>query len=368
MAEAMSSADEDRQADSSSPGSVPGPRRTSARRRTLRILGIGCAVVLLGAAGTGWWMYRSLDSNIKGVDIDGALGDNRPRKASAALQATDILVLGSDSRAGDNAELDSGAVSGARSDTALVLHVSENRSEAVAVSIPRDTLVDRPSCTRANGTELGPAARVMFNSVYSAAGSACVVKTVEQMSGVRIDHLLEIDFAGFKELVDDIGGVTVDVREPIHDTKGGFTLDAGTHRLNGADSLRFVRTRYGYRDGSDLGRIGLQQQFLTALLSEVKKQDLLGSPVKSYRIAQSMTKALTTDSELASLTALADFGRSMNGIDPGSLETVMLPVKYDKADPNRVVAAEPQASELWEAVRQDAAIPASAKKSPASAG
>lgn len=334
----------------------------------LRVLGIGCAVLLLGAAGTGWWMYRGLDGNIKGVDIDRALGGDRPEKAPAALDATNILVLGSDSRAGDNTELDGGAVSGARSDTALVVHVSENRTDAVAVSIPRDTLVDRPSCTRANGTELGPATRVMFSSVYSLAGSTCVVKTVERMSGVRIVHLLEVDFAGFKELVDEIGGVTVDVREPIHDTKGGFTLDAGTHHLNGTDSLKFVRTRYGYRDGSDLGRIGLQQQFLTALLGEVKRQDLLGNPVKSYRITQSMTKALTTDSELASLTALVDFGRSMRGIDPGSLETIMLPVEYDKADPNRVVAAEPQATELWEAMRQDAAIPASAKKSPATAG
>lgn len=332
------------------------------------MVGIGCAVALLGVAGAGWWAYRGLDSNINGVDIDRALGDDRPRKAPAALEATNILVLGSDSRAGDNAELDGGEVSGARSDTALVMHVSEDRTKAVAVSIPRDTLVDRPSCTRVDGTKLGPATRVMFNSVYSMAGSTCVVKTVEEMSGVRIDHLLEMDFAGFKELVDEIGGVTVDVREPIRDTKGGFTLEAGTHRLNGTDSLKFVRTRYGYRDGSDLGRIGLQQQFLTALLREVKQQDLLGSPVKSYRIADSMTKALTTDSELASLTALVEFGRSMQQIEIGSLDTLMLPVEYDRADPNRVVAAEPQATELWEAIRQDTAIPASARKSPATGG
>ncbi|MCH0538424.1 LCP family protein [Streptomyces sp. MUM 203J] len=344
-------------------------RRAAGRgkRRGLRIAGLGLAVLVLGGAGAAWWTYRELDSNINSVDINQALGDNRPEKAPTALAATNLLVLGSDSRAGDNAALDAGKVGGARSDTALVVHISADRSRAVAVSIPRDTLVDRPVCTDASGGETGAASRVMFNSVYTTGGSACVVKTVEKMSGVRIDHLMEIDFAGFKELVDELGGVTVDVKEPIRDTKGGFTLDPGTHRLNGTDSLKFVRTRYGYRDGSDLGRIGLQQQFMMALLKEVKQQDLLGSPAKAYRIAQSATKALTTDEELASLTALAEFGREMQGIDPSTMETVMLPVAYDKADPNRVVAAEPQAGALWRALREDASIPESATKSPATA-
>ncbi|WP_023588347.1 LCP family protein [Streptomyces thermolilacinus] len=348
-------------------GAESGAGGAPRRRRVWRWVGGGCAVLLLAAAGGGWWAYSSLDGNIKGVDIGKALGDDRPRKAPSALGATNLLVLGSDSRAGDNAALDGGAVSGARSDTALVVHVSENRTKAVAVSIPRDTLVDRPACAKPDGGETAPATRVMFNSVYGTGGAPCVVKTVEQMSGVRIDHFMEIDFAGFKDLVDDLGGVTVEVREPIRDTKGGFTLEPGTHRLDGTDSLKFVRTRYGYRDGSDLGRIGLQQQFLMALLREVQRQDLLGSPAKTFRIAASLTKSLTTDSELASLPALVDFGRSMRGIDPVAMDTIMLPVSYDKADPNRVVPAEPQAGTLWKAIREDAPIPESARKSPAAA-
>ncbi|MFF8387660.1 LCP family protein [Streptomyces kanasensis] len=342
--------------------------RPGRRRRAWRVAGAGCAVVLLGAAAAGWWAYTSLDGALTGVDIGRALGDDRPRKAPGALGATNLLVLGSDSRAGDNAALDGGDVGGARSDTALVVHVSADRTDAVAVSIPRDTLVDRPACTRPGGGESGPASRVMFNSVYTTGGPACVVKTVEKMSGVRIDHLMEIDFAGFKELVDELGGVTVEVREPIRDTKGGFALEPGTHRLDGTESLKFVRTRHGYRDGSDLGRIGLQQQFLTSLLREVQRQDLLGSPATSFRIARSLTGSLTTDSELASLPALVEFGRSMRGIDPASMDTVMLPVAYDRTDPNRVVPAQPQADEVWRALREDAPVPASARRSPASAG
>lgn len=338
------------------------------RRRGLKItLGV-LLVLLLAAGGTAYWLLNQLDGNIKGVDINKALGEDRPEKLPTSGQ--NLLVLGSDSRAGaENEELGGGgSIGGARSDTALVVHIPEGRSKAVAVSIPRDTLVTRPECTKDDGTTVPAKEREMFNAVYAQVGPACVVKTVEKMSGVRIDHYLEINFAGFKDLVDAIGGVTVDVPQDIDDKASGLHLTAGPQKLDGAESLAYVRTRHGIGDGSDLGRIGLQQQFLIALLSEVKSQDLLGSPASSYRIANSATKSLTTDSGLASLTSLAEFARSMNGVDPASMETVMLPVAYDKTDPNRVVAAEPQAGQLWKAIREDTAIPEEAKKSPATGG
>ncbi|WP_240136708.1 LCP family protein [Streptomyces sp. MUM 178J] len=350
---------------------APSGRRTrrataGRKRRWGRIVLLTLVVLLLAAGGTGYWLYSRLDGNIEAVDLNKSLGEDRPEKTVAG--ATDVLVLGSDSRAGDNKALGGGNATGARSDTALVVHIPQGRTKAVAVSIPRDTLVTRPECVKRDGAALPSAERVMFNSVYTSAGPACVVKTVEQMSGVRIDHYMEIDFAGFKDLVDAIGGVTVELEEPIHDRHTGLNLAAGPQKLDGADSLKFVRTRHGIGDGSDLGRIGLQQQFLTALLSEVKEQDLLGSPTKTYKIADSATRSLTTDSELASLSKLADFAKSMQGVDPGSMETIMLPVAYDAVDPNRVVAAEPQAEQLWKAVREDSEIPQSAKKSPATGG
>ncbi|MFC9173271.1 MULTISPECIES: LCP family protein [Streptomyces] len=344
---------------------APKPRK---RRRGLKItLGV-ILVLLLAGGGTVYWLYSRLDGNIKGVDIDKALGEDRPEKLPTSGQ--NLLVLGSDSRAGaENKALGGGgSVGGARSDTALVVHIAEGRSKAVAVSIPRDTLVTRPECAKDGGATVPSKERVMFNSVYAQVGPACVVKTVEKMSGVRIDHYLEINFAGFKDLVDAIGGVTVDVPQDIDDKASGLNLTAGPQKLDGTESLAYVRTRHGIGDGSDLGRIGLQQQFLIALLSEVKSQDLLGSPASSYRIADSATKSLTTDSGLASLTSLAEFGRSVNGLDPATMETIMLPVAYDKVDPNRVVAAEPQAGQLWKALREGTAIPEEAKKSPATGG
>lgn len=190
-----------------SPGGTGRGRRRGPRRRrrgpliTLAVL----LVLLLAAGGTVYWLYSRLDGNITGVDIDKALGDDRPGKLPTSGQ--NLLVLGSDSRAGaENKELGGGGVAGgARSDTAMVVHIPEGRSGAVAVSIPRDTLVSRPECTRADGSTVPAANRVMFNSVYAQVGPACVVKTVETMSEVRIDHYLEIDFAGFKDLVDAIG-------------------------------------------------------------------------------------------------------------------------------------------------------------------
>ncbi|MFD5377128.1 LCP family protein [Streptomyces griseoincarnatus] len=336
------------------------------RRRVWRWIALSLVLLVLIGGGVGYWLYSDLEGNIKGVDINEAIGDDRPEKLPTSGQ--NILVLGSDSRSGDNAALKTGKTAGARSDTALVMHIPEGRKEAVAVSIPRDTLVSRPACSKQDGSEVPAAERVMFNSIYSQVGPACVVKTVEQMSGIRMDHYMEIDFAGFKDLVDAIGGVTVTVDQDIRDTSSGLDLTAGTHKLDGTEALAFVRTRHGVGDGSDLGRIGLQQQFMLALLSEIKRQDLFGSPTKTYTIADQLTSALTTDSELASLTKLAEFGRSLNGVDPSTMDTIMLPVAYDKQDPNRVVAAQPQADELWKALREDKDVPESARKSPAKGG
>lgn len=342
------------------------PPRSRARRAA-KIALLAVALLLLGAAGTGWWAYSHLNGNIDSVDLDQAIGvDNRPEKVVPGAQ--NVLVLGSDSRAGANADLDHGDVSGARSDTAMLVHIPEGRTKATAVSIPRDTLVTRPECKDGDGKTVATANRVMFNSVYSLAGPACVVKTVEQMSGIRIDHFVEVDFAGFKGLVDALGGVSVTIDKPINGGSGGLKLAPGTHRLDGTESLKFVRTRYGYGDGSDLGRIGLQQQFMLAMLSEIKNQDALGNPARLYKLADAGTKSLTTDSELGSLQGLSDFAQSMKGVDPATMETIMLPVAYDKVDRNRVVVAEPQATQLWEALRKDQQIPASAKESPAKAG
>lgn len=247
------------------PAGVRGSLRATGRRRRLdtrrrRILKAvawtAAAVLVLGGTGLGF-AYFKLDGNISGVDLDARLGGDRP--GDTPNGSMDILVLGSDSRSGANGEYGGAGEAGARSDTAMVVHVNKAHDKASVVSIPRDTIVERPACVRDDGGGTAPAQRAMFNSAYETGGPACTVKTVEKMSGVRMDHFAEVDFAGFKKLIDDLGGVEVTTKKPIRDPDSRLDLEAGHHKLSGEQSLGLVRTRHGVGDGSDLGRIQLQQ-------------------------------------------------------------------------------------------------------------
>ncbi len=200
----------------------------------------------------------------------------------------------------------------------------------------------------------------MFNSAYSTGGAACAVKTVESLSGLRMDHYLEVDFEGFQRLVDDLGGVEVTTTEDIEDPDSHLDLKAGTHRLTGEQALGLVRTRHGVGDGSDLGRIQLQQAFVKALVNQVKDIGLLGNPKKLYDVADTATKAVTTDSDLGSVNSLMSFAGGLKNISPDKMHMVTLPVVYDPADPNRVLLAQDKARQVWTALRNDRPIPASA--------
>jgi LCP family protein required for cell wall assembly len=332
------------------------------RSRALRIAGLSLAGALVLGVGSAGWAYWHLNDNIKSVDIDNALGDNRPPKpvvtpspsASAALpgEALNILVLGSDSRSGEeNQRLGGGDSSGARSDTAMVVHLDAGRTSATVVSIPRDTLVTRPSCPRPSGGSTAVAHNSMFNDAYAVGGPACAVKTVESMTDVRMDHYIEIDFSGFAKLVDALGGVTVTTDEDIADDDSHLHLKAGTHHLDGTRALALARTRHGIGDGSDLGRIGLQHKLVKALLDQIAAQDLLTDPAKLYRVADAVTAGLTTDTGLDSLGELTRLGQSVQGLSASAVRTVTMPVVRAPSDPNRVVAEEPEARKLWESLR-----------------
>ncbi len=331
------------------------------RGKALKAAGLALAgALLLGIAAAGW-AYWHLNDNITGVDINSALGDDRPARPSATPSVSaspqdtgplNILVLGSDSRSGDeNEELGGGDSEGARSDTAMVVHLDAGRTGATVVSIPRDTLVTRPSCPLDDGTSTSEAYQVMFNTAYAVGGPACAVKTVEALTDVRMDHYIEIDFSGFAKLVDALGGVTVTTDEDIDDDKSHLTLQAGTHHLDGTEALGLARTRYGIAGGSDLARIELQQKLVKALLEQISATDLLTDPTRLYRVADAVTGSLTTDTGLDSLGELMSLGQSLGGLDADAVTTVTMPVVQAPSDANRVVAEEPEAADLWESLR-----------------
>ena len=333
------------------------------RSKVLKVAGLTLAGLLLLGAGAAGWAYWHLDSNIKSVDINQALGDDRPaegvRTPSAGASESplptgslNILVLGSDSRSGkENQALGGGDSSGARSDTAMVVHIDAGRKSATVVSIPRDTLVTRPSCPLKSGGSTAVAYNSMFNSAYEVGGPVCAVKTVESITNVRMDHYVEIDFAGFAKLVNALGGVTVTTDQNIDDNDSHLHLAAGTHHLDGTQALALARTRHGIGDGSDLGRIGLQQKLVKALLTQISSTNLLTDPARLYSVADALTGSLTADTGLDSISELVSFGRSVHGLSAQNVRTVMMPVVLAPSDPNRVVAKQPAASRLWASLR-----------------
>ncbi|MFF4030377.1 LCP family protein [Streptomyces sviceus] len=332
--------------------------RSRGRKGLLVMAWVAAGIVVVGGTGAGY-VYFKLNGNIKSVDIDQVLGSARPSKVDNGSE--NILVLGSDTRSGSNKELGGGTDDGsARSDTAMIIHVYEGHKKAAVVSIPRDTLIDRPECTDTDGKEHDAASDVMFNSAYTTGGAACAVKTVESMTDIRMDHYLEVDFSGFEKLVDELGGVTVTTTKAIKDTDSHLDLKAGTHELTGAQALGLVRTRHGVGDGSDLGRIQLQQAFIKALVKQVKSVGVLTSPKKLYDLADTATKAVTTDSDLGSVNSLVSFAGGLKGISPSDMTMVTMPVRYDPANPNRVIVQEAKAKQIWTALENDRAIPKSA--------
>ncbi|MER5768864.1 LCP family protein [Streptomyces sp. NPDC001985] len=331
----------------------------SAGRRAGRLTVWALAGLLLaGGAGAGY-VYVTLDGNIEGIDINARLGTDRPEDIDNG--SLDILVLGSDSRSGSNARY-GGDEGGARSDTAMVVHLHDGREKASVVSIPRDTLITRPACTDDDGGTVPAENRAMFNTAYEVGGPACAVKTVERMSGIRMDHYIEVDFSGFKKLIDELGGVRVTTSEPIRDPKSRLDLAAGTHTLDGEQSLGLVRTRKSVGDGSDLGRIQLQQAFMKAFLAQVKDVGVVSDPTRLLDIANTATQAITPDSELDSVPELMSFARGLSGLSPSDVDMVTLPVEYDPVNPNRVIPLRGAAQQVWTALGLDRPIPAAALK------
>ncbi|MFF9128066.1 LCP family protein [Streptomyces sp. NPDC014889] len=331
----------------------------TGRRRALTAMAWTAAgIVVLGGTGAGF-LYFKLNGNLRTIDINQALGRDRPTKADNGSE--NILVLGSDSRAGGNRKIGGGTNDGsARSDTAMIVHVYEGHKRAGVVSVPRDTLVDRPQCTDAKGGTHAAAHNAMFNESYSAGGAACAVKTVESMTGLRMDHYLEVDFSGFRKLVDELGGVQVTTTKNIDDPRSHLDLAAGTHTLDGRQALGLVRTRHGVGDGSDLGRIQLQQAFVKALADQVKHIGVFTNPKKLYDLADTATKAVTADSDLGSVNSLIAFADGLKGISSSHMTMVTMPVQYDPANPNRVLVEKAKAQQIWTALRNDRPIPKSA--------
>jgi LCP family protein required for cell wall assembly len=321
------------------------------------------ALLLVAVTATGFLVLRHFNANLQQEDIRGLLGS---QPVDSHPQAENIMVLGSDSRQGLSKGYGSGLVTD-QSDTLMVIHVPANRQWAEVMSIPRDSYVNIPACEMGNGQRSAPTQGKIneafaignLDGNHTSLGVACTVKTLEQDTGIYIDHFVVVNFTGFESMVAALGGVYECNPTPISDPNSGLHLAAGTHLLTPAQALGYVRARYTIGDGSDLERIGRQQAFMSSLVSRV--QGKLLNPVAIYEFLDAATKSLTIDSQLGGITGLYNLGQSLRGIPSGKIAFFTVPnyprSEVDPADTANVLWTQPEDGQVFASFRDD--VPAS---------
>ncbi|MEU3712325.1 LCP family protein [Streptomyces catenulae] len=326
------------------------PKKSGRRKALLWTSGVLGFVVLAGGGGV-FYLYQQLNGNIAKVDVgieNDAVSDG----------PVNILIIGTDARSGKGNEGygDDGSVGHA--DTTILMHVSKDRTNATALSIPRDIITNIPSCPtkqKDGSTKDIPGQNgVRFNTSLGQEGRdpGCTWRTVEQMTGLKINHFMMADFNAVKQLSEAVNGVEVCAAKDINDPKSHLKLKAGRHIVKGEQALAFVRTRHTVGFGSDLSRIELQQQFLSSMIRKIKS-DAFSSPSKLYDISQAATKALTVDTGIGSAKKLLDLGTDLKQVDIDKITFATVPVLDNPEDAATVILDKSKAEPLFKMVQAD---------------
>jgi LCP family protein required for cell wall assembly len=313
------------------------------------------AISAIGAIGLG-----GLSSQLNRTSVFGGL-KNRPHSASSAVN---YLVVGSDTREGLTKEQQRAlrvgstkTAAGKRSDTMLLVHISKKRDKAVIVSIPRDTFALIPAHTNASG-KLVSESYSKINSSFNWGGAPLLIETLENMTKLRIDHYVEVNFAGFANMVDALGGIEVCSKVAINDPKSHLVMDAGTHILNGIEALKYVRTR-DFDGMGDLGRMQRQQQFVSAVLRKATSAGVLLNPIKLVSFINSAMSAVSTDENL-NKDDLITLAKQMKNLSASKVRTLTVPLKFYNYNSHGVTSAvlwDPVlAPELFQRLSNDEAI------------
>lgn len=362
------------------------PRHTAAlaSHRVVRSIALVVTAVVAFAAAAAVATFVDLRNQIGVSDVDDLLGESgRPPAVATEKDPSDpfagkdlnILVMGTDFRDEANAEI-AGAGDEFHSDTTLLVHVSGDRSRIEAVSIPRDSLVDIPSCKLPGGGQTSPQSDAMFNTAFALGGgadkdvtgaAACTIHTVEELTGVRVTDHVVVQMTGVIGVVDAIGGVTMCLPEPVKGERVDLDLPKGEQKLDGYTAINFLRARkgegMGLEMGSDLQRIERQQAFFDATMREILSQNVITDSPRLYRMVREILGSISTDPDLASPTALAGLAWSIRDIDPARIVFTSVPVVAAPSDPNRVVWTS-DADEIWARIRADEAPPGTAPAEP----
>ena len=337
--------------------------------RAIRFFTIA-SIAIVGISAISWAGLGRITAAIPRVDAFAGL-ENRPKKESSAVN---YLIVGSDTREGLSREEikrlrvgGTDVAAGKRSDTMLLIHISKKRDKAAIISIPRDSYALIPEHNNSQGKVI-PAAYSKINSAYNWGGAPLLIETLESMSDLRIDHYVELNFVGFVRMVDALGGVEICTKKDIDDPKSHLTLPAGTHVLDGVDSLKFVRTRVF--DGlGDLGRMKRQQEFAGAMLRKATSAGVLLNPVKMVDFINSALDSVVTDEGL-SQGDLLTLGKQLRNLSASNVRTLTIPLQYYNYNKNGVSAAvlwDPVlAPELFERIKNDEALIEEVRPNPSS--
>ena len=344
------------------PGPPSRPRSRFLHPSRHALLGAAAIVAMFAVVATSlvaYAQYRSVLGSIHRENVSAAMLGHRP-PFTAGLN---ILIIGSDSRAGLKGYGQD--VPGSRSDTSMLLHIAPGHTRADIISFPRDSMVPVLACSDDGlghrGQSAQPGVLERLNSTFSAGGAPCLWKTLEQETGIRIQHFVEVNFAGFQSIVNDVGGVPVCLPFAINNAQSRLHLTAGKHVVTGAQALAFVRLRENIGEGSDTQRIQRQQYFLAAVMQKLKATNLLAQPSRIYSVVRDAAKSLTTDSalDLSTMLRIAD---SMKSLSSSAVQFITVPVVPYPGDPAAELSWEqPQAHQLFQAIEADRELPKTAK-------
>ena len=318
----------------------------------LKLLGASLAVLLISTLTVAGVTAAQLEANIDSVALVGE-EDGPPPELGAFEGGFNVLLVGSDECEYDVCP----GREGVRNDVTILLHVSQDQQNIVAVSFPRDLIVPIPSCPRENGDgNYSRMSAVPLNSSMGYGGLPCTVLTVEELTGLDIPFAGVITFNGVVQMSNAIGGVTVCTNGPVVDRlANNINLPAaGTYTLQGQEALGFLRTRHGVGDGSDLGRISNQQVFMSSLVRKIQDEGTLGDPAALYRIATVATQSMTLSNSLKNPTTMIAMAQVLKGLDLSRVLFVQYPTFYGSgSQANKVVPDQTNAGKLFDKIRED---------------
>ncbi|MDT0310242.1 LCP family protein [Streptomyces sp. DSM 44917] len=326
-------------------------------RRTLVWASGGLALLIVGVAAAGFLYIWYLNSNIDKEPLN--LSDNqleRSQPNAAGQVPLNILLLGSDSRTGEeNQSLGGGSEGGQRADVQMLLHASADRSNISVISVPRDTMVTIPECTDPDTGEVYPELqKERINAALGHGGPGCVVATWELLTGIPIDHFMMIDFAGVVDMADAVGGVPVCVTANVDDPDSHLRLEAGTTVVEGEQALAWLRTRHAFEYGGDVPRTRAQQIYLSNMVEQLQAGTSLTNPGRLMDLAEAATNALTVDNALGSVQDLYDLGTDLRSVPNERVNMVTMPSLPDPDNPEITLVPDPERSEeIFSLVRDD---------------